>query len=80
AFPLGWQLLTSLKEDDDIGKEGMMWKAPRVKLTQDYYPSENKHYLTSYKGLEVEVTYSSIAQEGKQLVEVAHPMSLRGQT
>lgn len=78
ALPLGWQILTSFKEErDQTTANGFIW-VPKV---QDVHPfMDPKHPLVAanFDGTPVKAQVIGQLGEGRALLEVERPYSLRG--
>ena len=76
ATPLGWLLLTSFKEDRDLGQAEGFSLVPRVSVTRPYLDPVSPRFEAEYEGHRVVVTPTE--SQGRPLFEIQEPRSLRG--
>lgn len=78
GIPLAWQLLTSFKEQaDQTTANGFVW-VPRVQRTHPFDDPSNPLVATTYEGAPVRARVVANLGEGRVLLDVERPYSLRG--
>lgn len=78
--PLGWLLVTSLKEDRDIAStEGLVWIPLRTQ-TVPYMDPKNPVFEGQYQGKTVTAVRDAEAPGGKHLYRITRPMYVSGYT
>ncbi|MES1227402.1 MAG: hypothetical protein ABUL72_01955, partial [Armatimonadota bacterium] len=78
ALPLGWQILTSFKEQkDQTTANGFIW-IPQVQETHPYYDTVHPLVAATFNSTPVKATILNDLGEGRKLLEVERPYSVRG--